>query len=121
MFDAQLVLAELVAPNPDTVLYSPWFSREGDHAFFCLEIVALSEAVVQVEVFTKAAEDPGDGTAVSGSLSASSVGKTEAEFGGLEQLVWFKYTVSVDAASLESSAWALFRMLPPVWFDAVAA
>lgn len=127
MFDAQLLSP--VSGTTDTTVFSPWFPRGGDKLLATLEVVAVSGATVKVELFTKNSEDPDDGDPADtgGSpvnITRSSAGRTTQEWSdeeastiGIEELVRYKYTVSGSA----SSDWVLFRMLPPVWFDAAQA
>lgn len=117
MFQAQI----LVVGASSTVIYSPWFPRQGDYLRATLEIAAISGATLEVEVFTKNAEQSTNGVdADTGtSISSNAVGRGTAEWGptgstGLLELVRYKFT-----ASGSSGNWVLFRMLSPVWFDAV--
>jgi hypothetical protein len=115
MFDAQTVLAV----NPTAIaIFSPWFPRGGDNAYFTLEVVAISSAnmTVEVEVFHKTREDTGDGTQLGSAWDRTAVGREAAEFTGLKEMVRFKYTFT----SASGTQWATFRMLQPVWFDTVA-
>ena len=114
MFQAQLLMA-------GTDVYSPWFKRGGDDLRATLEVVAQSGGnALTVRVFTKKEEDTGDGTDADSSvtLSLSAVGRDTDEWistasTGLKDMVRYKFSLA------GSTGWALFRMLPPVWFDAV--
>ena len=73
-----------------------------------------------VEVFTKNKEDTSDGTnADSGAttkITLTTATRGTTEWGpslspALKELVRYKYTVTTN--------WVLFRMLTPVWFNAV--
>lgn len=115
MFDAQL----LFAPNaePGLEVFSPWFPRRGDYVRVTVDIVAVEDATLTIELATKNSEDTGDGSVIATSMSAASVGRVDEEWGPdeLEELVRYKFT----ALGETSDAWVLFRMLTPVWFDAV--
>jgi hypothetical protein len=52
-------------------------------------------------------------------ITEDSVGIASSQFGPLEELVRFKFTISGPEAV--SQFWAQFRMLSVVWFDAVTA
>ena len=122
MFDAQLLMT---GPSGETVsVLSPWMSRGGDHMIATLDVVATNLGSMlgefEVEVFHKDTETTGDGVAATGTpIARDTVGRSSSEFGPLEELVRFKFTIS--APSVESSFWAQFRMLSVVWFDAVTA
>lgn len=122
MFDAQLILTD--ATGSAVSVYSPWMPRGGDRMIATLDIVATNMssmlAEFEVAVFHKDGETPGDGVSAPGTpITRDSAGRTSAEFGPLDELVRFKFTIS--APSSESAFWAQFRMLSVVWFDAVAA
>jgi len=77
-----------------------------------------------VRLFSKNKGDTGNGTEVdaSTSISLSSSGRSTAEWGpstgtGIKQLVRYKFT----ASSVFGKESALFRMIYPLWFDAVNA
>lgn len=113
MFQAQL----LIRPSAsDLSVFSPWFDRGGDHLRATVDVVALQGATLTVKVFTKNREDTGDGVEVEGvSIVSTTVGRSAAEWDGLEELVRYEFTVGTASAN-----WVLFRMLDPVWFDAVS-
>jgi len=114
MFDAQFLPR---GSSSDTQVYSPWFRRQADNAVVSAELIATSGGVLTVKVFHKNSEDTGDGSEYVGtSITLSSVGRGEAEFTGLKELVRCEFTCG-DA----NFDWVLFRMLPPVWFDSVDA
>lgn len=127
MFDSQLLMG-------GSVIFSPWFPRGADSARMTLDVTAISTGgspQITVEVFTKNSEDAGDGensSAVTGdNIIRTLVGRTTHEWDsevlikvmpianlGLRELVRYKYTI----ADIDSD-WVLFRMLDPVWYDAV--
>jgi len=118
VFDGQLLFQS-------STVYSPWFRRGGDHARFTLEVIEAGSASITVELYTKAADDAGDGTALGAGTplfsSVSAVGRTTAEFlstanDGMKDLVRYEFTVTGSGTN-----WILFRMLDPVWFDSVVA
>ncbi len=92
-----------------------------------LELVAVSGATIVVELFTKNSEDSGDGqnadsSGTPQSITASSAGRTTAEWlaaGTISLLELVRYRFRVTGSN--AFDWALFRMLAPVWFDAVIA
>jgi hypothetical protein len=116
MFDAQLLMA---IPDEGCQVFSPWFPRGGDFLRATLEIVASGGANLDVEIFTKNNEDTGNGTPVPApAISRTAKGRYDEEWGPdqLLELVRYRFTATGDTAQ-----WVLFRMLPPVWFDAAAA
>ena len=116
MFEAQLLYGT-------STVYSPWFPRAGDYAIATIDVMDLSGASVQIDLYTKNEEDKGDGTKVDSTVNirATSVGRHSAEWGpngsdGILELVRYRIEVSTT-----DTQWALFRMLDLVWFDAVKA
>jgi len=103
-----------------TVVYSPWMSRGGDNWRIGVDVVGIAgtSPVLTVHAFHKNSEDPGNGAAIGTSLSATGVGRHWQEYSGLKEMVRYKF---VFGATGGTDARALFRMLPPVWFDAVQA
>ena len=116
MFEAQM----LISNGTGYAVYSPWFPRGGDNLRATLEVVnRVGTATVTVRVFTKNAEDVGDGSEAGSSLSISggAAGRSVAEWAGVtKQLVRYKFTVGGTDGN-----WTIFRMLAPVWFDSVVA
>jgi hypothetical protein len=110
MFQGQILLRD----QTDTEVYSPWMPRGGDYMIATVEFIAGNGSIT-VSVMTKNKEDTGDGTAVTGSLSLSAAGRDTDEFSSLKELVRYKFVAGGSA-----NEWVLFRMLSPVWFDAVA-
>jgi hypothetical protein len=111
MFEAQVLFK-------GCTIYSPWFPRRGDNVRCTIDVDAISGATIEVRLFTKNTEDIGDGTDVDATvtLSLAATGRDTDEWpGGLEELVRYKFTVT----GTNNYDWVLFRMLPPVWFDAV--
>ena len=114
MFSAQYL------PSGATV-FSPWFERQGDFLRATADLAQLgSGAQLVVEVFTKNKEDTSDGTnADSGAttkITLTTATRGTTDWGpslspALKELVRYKYTVTTN--------WVLFRMLTPVWFNAV--
>ena len=113
MFDAQLLFAK---PDPGTEVFSDWSNRRGDLLICTLEVIEIDGAEITVEMFTKKAEDVGNGTVVGGSYTASTTGRFEFESGpnDFNDLVRYRFTVIGTV-----SEWVLFRMLTMVWFDSV--
>ena len=120
MFDAQLLIAD--GGGSEVQVFGPWMTREGDDARLTLEIVDIyagETTTLRVEVYQKNTEDTGDGTPYAGtSISATATGvAASVEWTGVKELVRYKFTYT---GGLEGDGWVLFRMLDPVWFDAVA-
>jgi hypothetical protein len=120
MIDATLLMAP-------TTVFSPWFPRQADMLRVTAELIALSGSpTLTIELYTKNAEDPGNGLPVDEGveIQLSSPGRSTVEWKtvvseeGVQQLLRFRYTVTTGE---ETQAWALFRLLPACWFDAVSA
>lgn len=124
MFEAQILFG---AADAGAAVYSPWFPRQGDNAVFTLDTIEIqgTGAQLSVQVFTKNSEDAGDGAvADDGMGSAVEIVRTLADGPGRENNTWegnLKEMVRYKFIMKNSTDdWALFRMLPPVWFDSVA-
>lgn len=125
MFEAQRLFK-------DDSVFSPWFPRGGDILIATVDVIDIpaSGGTLTVKVFTKTADDPGDGDDAAG-VAGTEISRTSAEGAGqedqewvaesltpgLEDLVRYKFTFTASAATDS----VLFRMLAPVWFDAVSA
>lgn len=104
-------------------VYSPWFECHGDNVRAVLEVIALSSTQqLSVGLFTKDAEDTGDGTVVDATvrIDASAAGRRIQEWGsltgiGLKELVRYRFFPFGGSGSSS----VLFRMLSPVWFDTI--
>lgn len=121
MIDAQIL--QTMPDGTSVSVYSPWFSRGGDRAIFTLEVVegTLSSllSTLTVQPFHKNSDEAGDGAQVSGlTISRDSLGNSSAEFGPFKELVRYKFSIGGTSMDLR---WAAFRMLTPVWYDAVEA
>ena len=126
MFAAQSLITDNLVE-----VYSPWFPRGGDHARFTVDVVSMGQSgggvpEIAVRVWTKNTEETGDGADADATVSIvrTTVGRTTQEWlststTGLKELVRYKF--SVGNTSDVGTVWALFRMLNPVWFDAVKA
>lgn len=113
MFQAQMLIR---GASTDTKVFSPWMDRQGDYLRATSEFVA-GNGELTVKVYTKNKEETGDGDLrVSPTISQNTPGRSVAEWSSLKELVRYEFTVG-DA----SGEWVLFRMLNPVWFDAVKA
>lgn len=123
MFDAQLLFPGS-SPETGIIIFSPWFPRGGDHLRATLEVAQINGATIKVEVFTKNTEDGGDGQDADNTfgtnITTNVIGRTTQEWYSsgniaLKELVRYRYTVTGSNVS----DWVLFRMLAPIWFDAV--
>ncbi len=109
MFQAQLLLS-------GQTVYSPWFARGGDYVRVTLDLIAASSGVdkLKVEVFTKNREEATDGAVATGTaIDTATVGRSSTEYSVLKELVRYKFTPGGTGQNF------LFRMLAPVWLDAV--
>jgi hypothetical protein len=122
MFQAQILTANGTANGSD--VFGPWMPRGGDNIVCTVEIISMSGSSptgLLVEVWTKAKSDTGDGTGPAtntGSTtsfgSTSSPGRYSATYLGMNELVRYKFKPGTT-----DGKWAMFRMLPPSWFDSV--
>ena len=119
-FEAQLL------EGASTAVYSPWMPRGGDYIIATAELIALeASAQLDVKLFTKDLDDPGEGAQVNSAIkiSISVAGRRDSEeWGfdgttGLKELVRYRY----ECRAATAAGSVLFRMLSPVWFDAVDA
>ena len=123
MYAAQLVEVEA---SPGTVeLFGEWEDRKRTSFLLSIEVVEASTDVdVEVEIFSKNREDPGDGTKAAGSPTVlqEDPGVSDPANGNysanLKELVRSKLIVSNSGGS---RGFAIVRMLPKVWYDAVKA
>jgi hypothetical protein len=119
MIDGTLLFANMT-------VYSPWFPRQADMLRVTAECIAYGGAELVVSLYTKNAEDTGDGLPVDEGVAITLDGvertteewKTVALQEGVQQLLRFRYELA-DAENPNS--WILFRLLSAVWFDAVSA
>ena len=90
------------------------------------ECIALSGATLTISLYTKRSDEVGNGdpvdTGVSITLNATGKSsptewKTVSGLDGVQQLLRFRYEVPAGG---NNNDWILFRLLPAVWFDAVA-
>ncbi len=92
-----------------------WMARGGDDAVFTQEVVSAlgASADLEVDVWTKSADDTGPGTKVVESTDWSAISgtgfKTVEVNGELQDLVRFKFK-AVNGTGV------LFRMLSVTWF-----
>ena len=101
----------------DAAVYGPWFARQGDRIKIVGELIKKNTANIDVSLYTKAPEDSGDGTLVTGgNLTLSTEGTVaDKEYSVLKELVRYKFT----ATGTTAAHYALFRMCPASWFDSI--
>ena len=115
MFDAQYLHAAALGSES---VFGPLMSRGGDNIIATLDVIAVTgTGSFSIDLYHKAHEDAGDGSALSGSLTTMGDGRTTKGWSGLKDLVRYKITFS---GGIEFAGLGLFRMLPPIWFDSVA-
>ena len=114
MFQAQMLISQGTAVK--TPVYSPWTERGGDYLRASVEFID-GTGELTIEVATKNHTDPGDGTVISGtSIFIDGAGSETEQWTELKEMVRYKITTGGT-----SGKWVLFRILEPVWFDAVEA
>jgi len=116
MFHGQLLI------QSTTRVFSPWFPRQGDDFKPTVEVIDIKRTAgdFKVHVFTKSSETTGNGTNADATLSLSlqAAGTDSAIWQGkVNELVRYQF----DLSTMGSGDWVLFRMLDPVWYDAVKA
>jgi len=113
MFNAQYIFQS-------DELYSPWMNRQGDSIRATLDLIQSNGGTLEVRVYTKSVEDAGDGLDADAttSISSSTVGRADDEWNAvLKDLVRYRFKCTGAA----SGDYVLFRMLTPVWFNAIDA
>lgn len=107
----------VVASNddPGTVLYSPWFPRQGDRLVAVIEVMKVSalsgNVTITVAVETKNREDSDAAPTGIGTNNRTGVGMLEVVATGALELVRLKYTLLGGSGD----EWAHFRANPPLW------
>ena len=110
-----------------TVVYSPWFPRQGDEGHFPVDVLSISaigdngasaasEPALEVTVEHKDSEEA-DSAAASGATSEICVvGQLVLTQSGLKELVRLKFNLYDKAATVFIRTYqATFRMLNPSW------
>ncbi len=101
-------------------IWGPWIPRGGDIVRVTLDVIDLSSGNIKgihIIPYTKSEETPGDGSPISGAvrIKGLSVGRFEKEWSGISEL--FRVRIIGDQ---DASQFTLSRLLPMIWFDAVA-
>lgn len=116
MFEAQYLFG-------GDVVFSPWIRRSGTNAQIRLDFIENSVEMgsdLTVDVYEKNSEDTGDGTSAAG---GSAITKTAPDvysstFTGVKELIRYRFSYGSDS---NPDRYALFRMLPILWFEDVGA
>ena len=118
----QLVVAEVVSSVArQTVIYSPWFRRQGNNVSSTLEVIAISGTDVKltVDLLEKNSEDTGQGSvnSASGTNYRSTAGVTSFRNPDCKQLVRYRATLGTSTAEPSGTytMYAVFRVLSPAW------
>ena len=123
MLIGKTILAEMnnFVTNP-TVVWTPWFSRQGDGAASSFEVISISPsnmAQLTVKMYHKSSSETGDGSenaAVSGTVSTYSNGVFSFRNTGCKQLVRYRILLAEGSSAPQDGAlFAHFRILPPSW------
>lgn len=126
MFDSQTIQCQ---GTTATTVYSPWFPRGGDYGIFTVEVASFSAShanfSLSVQMIHKNSDEVGDtgsgGGTVGSAFSVVSTGgpRTSSDItAGFKELVRYKFTLQYITTGTGTN-WAIFRMLPPIWYDAV--
>lgn len=111
------------------VIYSEWFPRGGDNAVLRAEKIDHSGTTISVKfnVYTKNADDTGDGASVTDGVGTAYELKIDQASSGIQELViesqgstqGFEELLRVKATVSGSSGddWLLGRLFPPVFYE----
>lgn len=100
----------------DTVVFTDWMPRQGDHAVFTADLIASIEAQFTVEIFHKNSEDTGPGAWKATLASATTtLGLHPATVSNLKEMVRYRITVSGNGSG--KTAAVIYRLLQITWFD----
>jgi hypothetical protein len=111
MFQAQYLFSR----DP---VFSPWFDRKADNIIGTADLIARAGGTLKVALFHKNKDEPGSGTQLGTSVihATSAKGRAYQEWEGVKELVRYRFLLENPSAAGDR---VLFRMLNPVWFDAV--
>lgn len=96
-----------------TTVYGPWFDRQGDEAFFYVDVIAVMSGVkmdITMQHKKRSEADSAATTAVAFS-QITTTGVKEQTTTGCKELIRFKYVVTDSG----SKAWIHFRVMPTIW------
>jgi hypothetical protein len=106
-----------------TTIYSPWVVRGADNVRATLNVISVNSLTLTVRLFSRPLDASGDGTEVDSTRTIVSTvaGKRLQEWGvltgnGLNEVVRYQFSTG---SVVSPSAFVLFRMLQPVWFDTI--
>lgn len=116
MFEAQYIFG-------GDAVFSPWIRRGATNAQVRLDFIANSVETgsdLTVDVYEKNSEDPGDGSSAAGgsAITETVPNVYGTTFTGVKE--WIRYRISYGSDA-NPDRYALFRMLPIVWFNDVGA
>jgi hypothetical protein len=106
-------------------VYSPWIDKQADNIRATVDVLAVIQTKLVIQLFTKSEHAAGSGIEVDSTrtITTSTVERRLQEWGsatdnGLRGLIRFQFTASVTLSSGVSN-YIMFRMLKSVWFDTV--
>lgn len=108
---------QLTASGTSSIsVFTPWFRRHADNARFTYEVFnVLGTPSFTVDVYHKAAEDTGPGTALS--VTWDTIGNFKAGTAvGLKEMVRLLITLEGSGSTGETES-LFYRFLEPTWFD----
>ncbi len=121
MIDAKLLATYDAESGEVLYLLGGWFPRKGDNLRLTMEVVHNYFAILGAEVVEKNYEDVGDGSSAAVTVTFDQVtGRQTMEVLGCKELVRVKISLArgLDLPPGEVGT-VLFRLLRPVWFEAV--
>jgi hypothetical protein len=99
-------------------VFSPWMPREGNVIRGTFDVLELSGVNFVIELATKNRDETGNGDLRTAKITTATEGVKVMGWGGLKELVRFRYSTDSGTNNYD---YALFRMLTPIWYDAVKA
>jgi hypothetical protein len=98
-------------------VYTDWMPRGGDNLIVQLEVIEIqgTSPHFYCEVFTKASEQTGNGSAIGSAGDFTTTGRKEVAItsngSGMKDMVRLRFQCS------GTNAWVHFRVLDLIWFD----
>ena len=100
-----------------TVVYSPWFARQGDGITSVFEVIAINpddDAKLEVQLFHKNTDETGEGSGIGAGTSLTSVDVATLKDSALKQLLRYQVTLTDGPnASVDQLFYCHFRLLQP--------
>jgi hypothetical protein len=116
MIEAQYLTTDRTAG--EAIAFSPWFPKGGDKMLFFVDLTqSLNGGQIQVELYHQNTNETGNGTLAATLAYTSAIGVSQQSASDLKELVRYRYSVKLPEGT--GHAHVLFRMLSPVFYDAL--